>query len=116
MGLLNKMRAAFSGAVRGATEQKRKRVLAEYVEAASKFAGRTMVDERELPYPKETIRQAMLSHMKDKPEFRSISAQLYIGTAIYQRDVTGRDALELLESIERDMRALEAELRTRGYQ
>jgi hypothetical protein len=114
MSLVDKLRAHLKGAAREAAAERLKRVIREYIETSSKHAQRTMVDERELTHPKAMIRAALIEHMKEKPEFRSMVVPLYLRTAIYQRDVADRDAMELLDAVASDMKTLEAELKARG--
>ena len=57
----------------------------------------------------------MLWLMDTSETARKVLPPIYAGTAIYQKNVAGRDALELLDAVMAENPALEAVLKERGY-
>jgi hypothetical protein len=113
MGIVERLIAKVSGK-QESPEERRKRIIGEYVNACSRYAKRTLVDMSVLPHPKEEIQAAMLWLMETNQTARQVFAPIYLGTSIYQRGVDGGDSLALIQQAMGEFQALKETLQSRG--
>jgi hypothetical protein len=92
-------------------KSKRNRVIRQYIDVASKHSGSVMVDEKQLPYPKSVIQGALIDRVRESSTGRDVLCSIYCGTAIYQARVASRDAVELLDCIQRELAQLELQVK-----
>lgn len=92
------------------TEERAKGIIRDYIEVSAQHADRSMVDQRELPHAKEAIKKALLFFMGEHPRLKDSTAPLLIRLAIYQKGIAGRDAIEILDAVEAEMKQLQADM------
>jgi hypothetical protein len=85
-----------------------KQVLKDYVESYAK-TDRVIRDVKELPHSKEKIRTAILQFVGSHPHLTEGTMRLLVSLSCYQKNVARRDADELLEAIQFEFEAAQAQ-------
>lgn len=109
MGILSALRGLLPATATAMTDELAKRIIKDYVETSAKHADRVMVDVRELPHTKERTKAALLHFAASRPHLAQTTLGLLPGLAKYQKNVAGRDAAELLDTIYAEIETLTAE-------
>lgn len=114
MGLFSNLVAGALGRSKEAPEERKKRIVGDYINRCSRLSERTVVDIRELPHPKGEIQEAMLWLMQDQASARAVLPGIFVWTARYQPGVGQRDLLAVMDDIEAEVKQLEGKLGSIG--